>query len=90
MWVCCPDQSRMGNTLLIQFHLSRFAPDIYYLIAWRVVQGFGLSASGVVGAGCIADAFPPAVRGTAMVWLSDLSKNLNFPLSCRVGFQSQR
>jgi MFS family permease len=40
---------------------------VYALIFGRIVQSLGLSAAGVVGAGSLADVYPPAIRGNAMV-----------------------
>ncbi|ELR13182.1 transporter, major facilitator subfamily protein [Acanthamoeba castellanii str. Neff] len=43
------------------------AQHVYTLIGARMLQGIGLSAAGIVGAGSIADVYPPAIRGQAMV-----------------------
>jgi MFS family permease len=46
------------------------AQHVYTLIGARMLQGLGLSAAGIVGAGSIADVYPPAIRGQAMGWYS--------------------
>jgi MFS family permease len=43
-----------------------FAPDIGSLIAFRTMEAVGVSSLFIVGAGVIADTFPPAERGYAM------------------------
>lgn len=50
--------------------MAGFSPNVYWLIVARMFQAVGLSASGVVGSGCIADIYPPAIRGTAMGWFT--------------------
>ncbi|ELR17551.1 transporter, major facilitator family protein [Acanthamoeba castellanii str. Neff] len=47
---------------------SACAWSVYALIFGRIVQSLGLSAAGVVGAGSLADVYPPAIRGNAMGW----------------------
>lgn len=47
--------------------LGSCAWSVYALIFGRIVQSLGLSAAGVVGAGSLADVYPPAIRGNAMV-----------------------
>ena len=47
--------------------VRRYAWNVELLICGRVFQSLGLSSAGVVGAGSLADVYPPAVRGNAMV-----------------------
>lgn len=46
---------------------------MYALIIARGFQALGFSAAGVVGAGSIADVYPPAIRGNAMGWYSAMA-----------------
>jgi DHA1 family bicyclomycin/chloramphenicol resistance-like MFS transporter len=46
--------------------LCSLAWNIQSLIAFRTLQAVGVSAAMVVGAGCIADVYPPRARGRAM------------------------
>lgn len=49
---------------------SALSWNVYALIFGRVLQSLGLSAAGVVGAGSLADVYPPAIRGTTLGWYS--------------------
>eukprot|EP00005_Dracoamoeba_jomungandri_P000338 CAMPEP_0174257280 /NCGR_PEP_ID=MMETSP0439-20130205/6444_1 /TAXON_ID=0 /ORGANISM="Stereomyxa ramosa, Strain Chinc5" /LENGTH=247 /DNA_ID=CAMNT_0015340303 /DNA_START=74 /DNA_END=814 /DNA_ORIENTATION=+ len=74
-----PASDRFGRKVVICTSLSIYIMttilcgmswNVYYLIIFRVLQGIGLSASGVVGAGSISDVFPPRNRGFALGWYS--------------------
>lgn len=46
--------------------LCGIAPNIYWLIALRVVQGIGVAMAMALAFGIVAEAFPPEERGKAM------------------------
>lgn len=59
-----PHERKRGLSIV---PVSRYAWNVELLIGGRVFQSLGLSAAGVVGAGSLADVYPPAIRGNAMV-----------------------
>lgn len=46
--------------------LSGLAPNVFWLIGFRVLQGLGAAATQALGTAIVTDAFPPAERGKSL------------------------
>lgn len=55
------------GTHVITSILCGFSWNVEFLIFFRVLQAIGVSSLLVIGAGVVADIYPPDIRGNALV-----------------------